>query len=100
MPVAPDPLCASGEYERAYELVHFNRGVGRAALDDPRMAGFLERSQAVNRLAVAAPGFVWTPSAAEACDIVSVFGNPRPTPSRSKHISRRRAATARREVRG
>jgi len=34
----------------------------KRGLDDPRMAGFVARIDAINALAAASPGFVWTPA--------------------------------------
>lgn len=42
-----------------YHLAQFNIGRTVAGLDDPRLAGFVERLEAVNRLADESPGFVW-----------------------------------------
>ena len=45
---------------RDHDLVHFNLAVARHAFDDARMAGFVSQLDAVNRLAQASPGFIWT----------------------------------------
>jgi hypothetical protein len=42
-----------------YHLCHLNIGPAQALLTDPRMAGFVERLDAVNQLAYQSPGFVW-----------------------------------------
>jgi hypothetical protein len=42
-----------------YHLAQINIGRIRAPLEDPLMAGFVDRLEAINRLADAAPGFVW-----------------------------------------
>lgn len=42
-----------------FHLAHANIARMRAALDDPRMAGFVERLEPLNRLADSSPGFVW-----------------------------------------
>ena len=44
-----------------YELVHFNIAIAKQPLDHPEMEGFTRQLDAVNRLAAASPGFVWTP---------------------------------------
>lgn len=44
---------------RQYHLCHLNIGPAQAPLTDPRMAGFVERLDAVNQLAYQSPGFVW-----------------------------------------
>ncbi|MBT4687585.1 MAG: DUF3291 domain-containing protein [Rhodospirillaceae bacterium] len=40
-------------------LAQLNVGTARYDLDDPRMAGFMDRLDEINALADAAPGFVW-----------------------------------------
>jgi Domain of unknown function (DUF3291) len=42
-----------------YPIAQVNIGRIRAALDDPIMAGFVNRLEEINALADAAPGFVW-----------------------------------------
>ncbi len=42
-----------------YQLAHANIARMRAALDDPVMAGFVERLEPLNALADSSPGFVW-----------------------------------------
>lgn len=42
-----------------FHLAHANIARMRAALDDPRMAGFAERLEPLNRLADSSPGFIW-----------------------------------------
>ena len=59
-----------------YELVHFNFAIAKQALDHPEMEGFTRQLDAVNRLAAASPGFVWTPVEGEAGDAVATFGSP------------------------
>ena len=59
-----------------YELVHFNFAIAKRALDHPDMAGFTNQLDAVNRLASASPGFVWTPADGEAGDALATFGSP------------------------
>ena len=59
-----------------YELVHFNFAMAKRPLDHPDMAGFTSQLDAVNRLASASPGFVWTPAEGEAGDAVATFGSP------------------------
>ena len=60
----------------ACDLVHFNLAIGKAPLDHPTMSGFVDRLEAVNRLAESSPGFIWTPSGDEAGRAAEVFGNP------------------------
>jgi hypothetical protein len=43
----------------AHHLAQFNVAAPRLPLDDPGMAGFVSRLDAVNAVADAAPGFVW-----------------------------------------
>lgn len=43
----------------AWHLAQMNVGTARYPLDDPRIAGFTDRLDAVNALAEASPGFVW-----------------------------------------
>ena len=43
----------------SFHLAHANIARMRAALDDPRMAGFVQRLEPLNRLAESSPGFVW-----------------------------------------
>lgn len=43
----------------AYHLAQSNVARMRAAIDDPVMAGFVQRLEALNALADASPGFVW-----------------------------------------
>lgn len=43
----------------SYHLAHANIARMRAALDDPVMAGFVERLEPLNALADSSPGFVW-----------------------------------------
>lgn len=59
-----------------YELAHFNLAFGRHALDHPVMAGFASQLEAVNRLAQASTGFVWTAADEEAGDATATFGSP------------------------
>jgi len=59
-----------------YELVHFNFAMARRPLDHPDMNGFTSQLDAVNRLALASPGFVWSPADGEAGDAVATFGSP------------------------
>ena len=59
-----------------YELVHFNFAMAKRPLDHPDMAGFTSQLDAVNRLASASPGFVWSPADGEAGDAVATFGSP------------------------
>ncbi len=42
-----------------YQVAQVNIGRIRAPLDDPRMAGFMNRLDEVNAIAERAPGFVW-----------------------------------------
>ncbi len=42
-----------------YQVAQVNIGRIRAPLDDPRMAGFMNRLDEVNAIADRAPGFVW-----------------------------------------
>ena len=42
-----------------YNIAQVNIGRMRAPLDDPQMAGFVERLDEINALADASPGFVW-----------------------------------------
>jgi hypothetical protein len=42
-----------------FNLAHANIARMRAALDDPVMAGFVERLEPLNALADVSPGFVW-----------------------------------------
>ena len=42
-----------------YHIAQFNIGRGRAAMDDPLMAGFVAMLDEINALADADPGFVW-----------------------------------------
>jgi hypothetical protein len=42
-----------------YNIAQVNIGRMRASLDDPQMAGFVERLDEINALADASPGFVW-----------------------------------------
>ncbi|KAA6459021.1 DUF3291 domain-containing protein [Acidobacteria bacterium AB60] len=42
-----------------YHIAQVNIGRIRAELDDPVMAGFMQRLDEINALADAAPGFVW-----------------------------------------
>ena len=42
-----------------YQLAQVNIGRVRAPLEDPRMAGFVNRLEDLNALADASPGFVW-----------------------------------------
>jgi Domain of unknown function (DUF3291) len=58
-----------------FDLVHFNLALSRAPLDHPSMAGFASQLDAVNRLAEASPGFVWTAAEGEAGDAMTVFGS-------------------------
>jgi len=58
-----------------FDLVHFNLAFARQPLDHPSMAGFVNQIEAVNRLAAASPGFVWTAADGEAGDAAAVFGN-------------------------
>lgn len=50
---------------RQYQLAQANIAEMRAPLDDPAMAGFVERIEVLNALADAAPGFVWRLQAEE-----------------------------------
>ena len=43
----------------SFHLAHANIARMRAALDDPVMAGFVERLEPLNALADTSPGFVW-----------------------------------------
>jgi hypothetical protein len=43
----------------AYQIAQVNIGRIRAQLDDPIMAGFVERLDEINALADESPGFVW-----------------------------------------
>lgn len=43
----------------AWHLAQMNVGTARYPLDDPRIRGFVDRLDAINALADAAPGFVW-----------------------------------------
>jgi len=58
-----------------YELVHFNFAMAKRPLDHPDMAGFTSQLDAVNRLASASPGLVWSPADGEAADAVATFGS-------------------------
>lgn len=42
-----------------FHLAQLNIGKSRYALDDPRMAGFVNRLDEINALAEARPGYVW-----------------------------------------
>jgi hypothetical protein len=42
-----------------YHIAQVNIGRVRAGLEDPRMAGFVERLDEINALADRSPGFVW-----------------------------------------
>ena len=42
-----------------YHIAQVNIGRMRAALEDPVMAGFVERLEEINALADRSPGFVW-----------------------------------------
>ena len=42
-----------------YNIAQVNIGRMRAPLDDPQMAGFVQRLDEINALADASPGFVW-----------------------------------------
>ena len=44
---------------RKYQVAQVNIGRIRAPLDDPQMAGFMDRLDEVNAIADRAPGFVW-----------------------------------------
>jgi hypothetical protein len=44
---------------RQYQLAQANIAHMRAPLDDPAMAGFVDRIEGLNALAEVAPGFVW-----------------------------------------
>ena len=57
------------------DLVHFNLAMARHPLGHPSMAGFSNQVEAVNRLAEASPGFIWTPAEGEAGDAKEVFGS-------------------------
>lgn len=57
------------------DLVHFNLAISKHALDHQRMAGFVSQLDAINRLAAASPGFVWTAAECEAGDAVATFGS-------------------------
>ena len=43
----------------AFHIAQFNYAIALYPLDDPRMAGFTDNLDVINRLAEAAPGFVW-----------------------------------------
>jgi hypothetical protein len=51
--------------ETAYHLVHANVARMRAPLDDPLMAGFVARIEAIDALAQDSPGFVAQPTPAD-----------------------------------
>ena len=61
-----------------HHIVQANIARMRAALDDPVMAGFVERLEPLNALADASPGFVWRlqTEAGDATEI-EVFGDER-----------------------
>lgn len=42
-----------------FHIAQFNIARARAAMDDPLMAGFMARLDAINAVADASPGFVW-----------------------------------------
>ncbi len=42
-----------------YQIAQMNVGTARYAMEDPRMAGFTSRLDAINELADSSPGFVW-----------------------------------------
>lgn len=61
-----------------YQLAQVNIATGRAALDDPRMAGFVARIEPLNALAESMPGFVWRLQTDDGdATAIRVFGNPR-----------------------
>ncbi len=57
------------------DLAHFNIAIAKHPLDHPLMAGFASQIEAVNAIAEASPGFVWTPADGEAGDAAAVFGS-------------------------
>jgi hypothetical protein len=59
-----------------FELAIFNLAFARYPLDHAGMAEFVKQIDAVNRLAEASPGFVWTPADLDAADAATLFGSP------------------------
>ena len=60
-----------------YHLAQVNVATGKAPLDDPRMAGFVERLEALNALADSAHGFVWRLQTDDGdATAIRVFDNP------------------------
>src|SRR5579871_1614828 len=53
------PLSPSGGPMARYHIAEINIGRIRAELDDPIIAGFVNRLDEINALADTSPGFVW-----------------------------------------
>ena len=67
---------ASGPYA-GFHLAQANVARMRAALDDPVMAGFVARLDALNAIADASPGFVWRLVEEDGdTAVVDAFGDP------------------------
>lgn len=60
-----------------WHIAQMNVGTVRFPTDDPRLAGFMDRLDAINALAEASPGFVWRLQSDQgnATDII-LTGNP------------------------
>src|SRR5579863_8337701 len=56
---SPDRVFATGGRMHYYHIAEVNIGRIRAELDDPIMAGFVNRLEEINARADASPGFVW-----------------------------------------
>lgn len=60
-----------------YHLAQVNIATGRAPLDDPSMAGFVEQLEPLNTLADSMPGFVWRLQSDDGdATAIRVFNNP------------------------
>lgn len=60
------------------ELAQVNVAVGVATLRSPRMSGFVDLSDPLDRLARRSPGFVWRPDPYSVTEAdVALFGDPR-----------------------
>lgn len=61
-----------------HHLAQVNIATGRAALDDPQMAGFVARLEPLNALADSMPGFVWRLQTDDGdATAIQAFNNPR-----------------------
>ena len=61
----------------AYHLAQVNIATARAPMDDPLMAGFVERLEPLNALADRSPGFVWRLQTDDGdATAIRVFDNP------------------------